>query len=108
MSTLGAMLLVVIVIGMLLAYYMGYTVGRREGFEQGRQAGKREAAVRAYAVGYDRGRHDRKAKQPESEASDDVSSNRLAGGCGLWLLPVLVALLAIVLVAVTSSLKKGP
>ena len=40
MSTLGAMLLVVIVIGMLLAYYIGYAVGRREGFDQGRQAAR--------------------------------------------------------------------
>ena len=108
MSTLGAMLLVVIVVGMLLAYYIGYTVGRREGFDQGRQEGKREGAVRAYAVGYDRGRHDRKAKQTDADAAEEVAAKPFASGCGHWLLPLVVVLLAIVLAAVNASLKKGP
>ncbi len=105
MSTVGAMLLIVIVIGMLLAYYLGYGVGRREGIEQGRAEGKREAAVRAYAVGYDRGRHDRKTKLSEAEETPDKSEGR---GCMLWLIPLLLLLLAVVWAALNATLEKGP
>jgi hypothetical protein len=108
MSTLGAMLLVVIVAGMLLAYYLGYSLGRHEGYEQGHQQGKREGAVRAYAVGYDRGRHDRKVKQSEAEEAAAAEAKPRGSGCLLWLLPLLVALLAIILAAVSGSLRKGP
>jgi hypothetical protein len=108
MSTLGAMLLTVMVVGMLLTYHIGYSVGRREGWAQGRSEGKREGAVRAYAVGYDRGRHDRQVKQADSPDSTPVMSRGAAQGCLLWFLPVLVTLLAIVLAAATGSLKFVP
>jgi len=102
MSTLIAMVVAVIVIGMLLAYYVGYAVGRREGFEAGHQSGKREGSVRAYAVGYDRGRHDRQAKATpagESAPAPSVWVHALRR----WLLPAILSLLAIIAAAVLST-----
>jgi hypothetical protein len=105
MSTLGAMLVAIMVGGMLLTYHIGYTVGRREGWAQGRSEGKREGAVRAYAVGYDRGRHERQAKQSEAADSTPSAGGGWLRGSILWFLPLFVALLAIVLAAVSGSIK---
>jgi hypothetical protein len=99
MSTLVAILLAVIVLGMLLAYYVGYSVGHREGHEQGFQAGKKEGSVRAFAVGYDRGRHERLAKQAEAEEPSPPPKRRLAA----WLWTLLVSLLAVMMAAVLSG-----
>jgi hypothetical protein len=107
MSTLGAILLSLIVLGMLLAYYVGYAVGRHDGREQGRQEGKREGAVRAYAVGYDRGRHDRRAKGSKEPGEPAAPSSEVRG-CAFWLLPVLVSLLAVIAAAAYGSLKFHP
>lgn len=96
MTTLMAMLLVIIVVGMLLSYYVGYSIGRKEGFESGHAAGKKEGSVRAFAVGYDRGRHDRQTKQ-QADEEEKAKSSDTTRGCAYWLLPLLIAgLLAIV------------
>jgi hypothetical protein len=101
------MVLTVIVIGMLLAYYVGFGVGRREGYEQGHRDGKRDGSIRAYAVGYDRGRHDRQAKATPADEPAPAAT-RWSLFFRRWLLPVLVSLLAIVIAAVLSSLEKHP
>lgn len=105
MSTLLAMGLVVIALGMLIAYQLGYSAGSREGFEQGRQEGKREGSVRAYAVGYDRGRHDRQTKEKEASAAenDSAMAAKPAWTNGLlWIAIVLVLLTIVAAVAISS------
>ena len=74
MSTLAAMLVVIISAGMIVAYHVGYSVGYRDAFAKGRADGKREGSVRAYAVGYDRGRHNRKLAE-EAEQQEDASES---------------------------------
>jgi hypothetical protein len=108
MSTLAAMLLAVMVGGMLLSYHVGYTNGHRDGWAQGRNDGKREGATRAYAVGYDRGRHDRQVKQQEAADSTSPRTGGWGVSYGLWFLPLIVALVAIVVAAVSGSLKILP
>jgi hypothetical protein len=98
MPTLIAMLLAVLVSGMLIAYYVGFTAGRHEGFERGRQEGKREGSIRAYAVGYDRGRHERQTKEATTVEAESphITWQRWSG----WIVLVVLSLLAIVAAAV--------
>ena len=91
MSALLAILLVIIAVGMLIAYYIGYTTGHREGYECGHADGKRAGSVRAYAVGYDRGRHNRKAAVESAEQDPGPPARRK------WARPVIVSLILIVL-----------
>ena len=65
MSDLIAIFLILATTGMLIAYYLGYSAGRQKGREEGHREGKQAGAVRAFAVGYDRGRHDREVQQQE-------------------------------------------
>lgn len=67
MSNLIAPFVVFTALGILLGYYRGYAAGQKEGYERGHRDGKQAGAVRAFAVGYDRGRHDREAKQQQPE-----------------------------------------
>jgi hypothetical protein len=85
MSTVVAIAVAICAAGMLASYYWGYNAGKREGFEAGRDQGKKEGSVKAFAVGYDRGRHDRDVKKPE-----EAPQKR---GC----LPTVVILAALVL-----------
>jgi membrane protein YqaA with SNARE-associated domain len=91
MSTVIAIVVAACSLGMLIAYYLGYYAGKREGFESGLDKGKKESAVKAYAVGYDRGKHDREAKKEEEPP---------ARGCFgvIAVLTVLIASLIIALV----------
>ena len=104
MSTIVAMLLAVIILGMLLAYYVGYSVGHREGQEQGFQAGKKEGSVRAFAVGYDRGRHERLAKQAEAEEPPPPPKRRIA----MWVWTLLVSLLGVSAAAALAGRQFTP
>ncbi len=84
MSTTIAIFVAVAAAGMLITYQMGFAAGRQEGFENGRKEGKKEGSVKAFAVGYDRGRHDRESKQSEDE--DEEASGPLARlGCSVFL-----------------------
>jgi hypothetical protein len=104
MSTLVAILLAIIVLGMLLSYYVGYRVGHREGFDRGHQTGKKEGAVRAYAVGYDRGRHERQAKEAAGAEPEEPPRRSPL----YWIWPILVPLLAVVAAAVLSARQSTP
>ena len=90
MTSLVAVVVMIVAASMLVAYFAGHAVGRQEGFEEGRSSGKREGAKRAYAVGYDRGRHDRQAV--EQAASDEPPSPTVPR----WALSLLLSLIAIV------------
>ena len=65
---LASKALIVVVVMALLTYYAGFSVGRSEGQDEGHARGKKEGAVRAFAVGYDRGKRER---EPEDEGDDD-------------------------------------
>ena len=55
-----ASLALVILAGLcLVAYLFGYEAGKQAGREAGHESGKKEGAVRAFAVGYDRGKRER-------------------------------------------------
>ena len=82
MSTLIAIVVATAAIGMLLAYRLGYSAGRQDGFEDGRKEGKKEGSIKAYAVGYDRGKHDRDAK---SEPDESEKKHASPFGCALLL-----------------------
>ena len=97
MSNLIAIFVIVAAIGMLIAYYLGYSAGQQKGREQGHQEGKEAGSIRAFAVGYDRGRHDREVKQQEEQ------ENR--GGRFNWRLTAIVIVLAASLLALVSILR---
>lgn len=56
---LVSLALVITVALLYLAYVLGFSVGKTTGRDEGHERGKQEGAVRAFAVGYDRGRRER-------------------------------------------------
>ena len=60
MGSFSVLGIIVAVGAVVAAYCMGYssgrTAGRGEGFDEGKQEGSREGSMRAYAVGFDRGK----------------------------------------------------
>jgi hypothetical protein len=105
MSTLLAMLVTVLALGMLVAYHVGYSAGRRDGFEQGREDGKKAGAVRAYAVGYDRGRHDRQAAAT-AEQGDTKPASHFGRAVPFWV-ALIIVVMTIVAAATYYSRKIG-
>ena len=67
MATIIAIAGIFFIAGISLAYLRGYATGKKDGFEEGKSAGKKEASVKAFAVGYDRGKHDREVEHKEEE-----------------------------------------
>ncbi len=63
MGSFSVLGIIVAVGAVVAAYCMGYssgrTAGRDEGFDEGKQEGSREGSMRAYAVGFDRGKRAR-------------------------------------------------
>ena len=72
-------LLVVAGVG-LIAYLFGYSTGQQKGHsaghDQGHAEGKKEGAVRAFAVGYDRGKREREAGEEEETKHDSADTSR--------------------------------
>ena len=99
-STLIAVIVIIATVGMLAGYQLGFSAGKRSGFDKGHRDGKKEGSVKAYAVGYDRGRHNRevKKKDEESQARSTFGFARL--GCSvffcLFLLPVVALVVRII------------
>lgn len=73
--SLASLGLVVLAGSCLAAYLFGYEagkrVGRQQGHDEGHQRGKKEGAVRAFAVGYERGKRER--EEPEEEEDEKVA-----------------------------------
>ena len=59
MNPLASLALVVLAGLCLVAYLFGYEAGRSAGQDEGHKKGKKDGAVRAFAVGYDRGKRER-------------------------------------------------
>lgn len=99
-STLIAVFIIVAAVGMLAGYQLGFSAGKRSGFEAGHKDGKKEGSVKAYAVGYDRGRHDREAKKKEDEQENGSKFSLPRMGCGIFFclicLPVIALLVRVI------------
>src|SRR5690606_24021745 len=87
LPSVAAIAILAISVGGLAGYLVGFAAGRREGFEQGKSAGKeegkREASIKAFAAGYERG------KLRAQETGGDKGSSPAKGGC----LPIALLLL---------------
>ena len=81
----------VAVVAVFLAYFMGYSSGvasgRDEGFSNGKREGSREGSIRAYAVGFDRGKRARDDDEDEDE-DEDNDDERGKSSVGLAMLAV--------------------
>lgn len=69
-QSLVSLALVVVAGISLLVYLVGFSAGQHEGHEQGRSKGKKEGSVRAFAVGYDRGKREREAEEEEDDGEE--------------------------------------
>lgn len=96
MSSLIAILVVVGALGMLIGYQLGYSAGQKTGYDRGHNDGKQAGSVRAFAVGYDRGRHDREVKQREE--SEDSAASRFPRPPVVGLILLVGCLLALLLI----------
>lgn len=67
MNPLASLALVVLAGLCLVAYLFGYEAGRSAGQDEGHEKGKKEGAVRAFAVGYDRGKREREEDEDDDE-----------------------------------------
>ena len=74
-SPTATAVLIAVVAGLLVAYLAGHAAGKREGFREGQNSGKKEAAMKAYAVGFDRG------KRQREEGSDATRDETQPRGC---------------------------
>lgn len=75
----------VAVIAVFLAYFMGYAsgvaLGRDEGFSTGKREGSREGSIRAYAVGFDRGKRAR--DDDDDDDDEDDEGDEIGGSANL-------------------------
>lgn len=91
MSSIVAVVTILVVCSLLIAYQIGFVAGKREGFEDGRKKGKHEGSVKAFSVGYDRGRREREPPNKEEDADDD------SGGCAAVIVLLIIPIAAVFL-----------
>ena len=93
--SLASLALVVITGVCLVAYLFGFNAGRDEGHDkghsEGREQGKKEGSVRAFAVGFDRGKRQALAEKEEG----DKSNNRLSLPAFILIIILTVAVLTL-------------
>lgn len=58
----------------LFGYEAGREVGRKEGHDEGHRQGKQDGAVKAFAVGYDRGKRERDDEEEHVEETPQQPS----------------------------------
>lgn len=96
--------LVVLVGVCLVAYLLGFSAGKDEGHtkghDEGRQKGKKEGAVRAFAVGYDRGKRERE----EEEGGNEDDGDRASDGPS-WLVVLLLILGTVAVLTLLGVLR---
>jgi flagellar basal body-associated protein FliL len=61
----------------LIAYLFGFSVGQDQGRDEGQKKGKEEGAVRAFAVGYDRGKRERAKEKEEKDKKRSADNPNL-------------------------------
>lgn len=83
--------LLIAAVCVIAAYYSGFragfSAGRNDGFDDGKREGAREGSIRAYAVGFDRGR------RRSGHADEDGHPPRTAKIAGLAGIVLAVAVL---------------
>lgn len=96
--SLASLALVVITGVCLVAYLFGFNAGRDEGHDkghsEGREQGKKEGSVRAFAVGFDRGKRQALAEKEEGDKGDE-SNNRLSLPAFILIIILTVAVLTL-------------
>ncbi|MEZ6119574.1 MAG: hypothetical protein R3C28_23810 [Pirellulaceae bacterium] len=100
MSTLIALLVIACAASMIVAFQAGYQAGQRDGFAAGVKHGKKEASVKAFAVGYDRGKHEREAESAKTEVAAPKPKND-----AIW--NILLCVSALVLIGLIVLMKKA-
>jgi hypothetical protein len=100
--------IIIAVVAVFAAYYIGYSsglaVGREQGFDEGKQEGSRTGSMRAYAVGFDRGKRAREEKEDDDDGDGDRSSSRM----GLAICAVTLGLLLCLWLSSKSGAKTKP
>ena len=90
MGSFSVLGIIVAVGAVLAAYYMGYSsgraVGQDEGFDEGKQEGSREGSMRAYAVGFDRGKR-------ANAGSEEEDNSKVTSNLGIAIFAVILGLL---------------
>lgn len=91
MGSFSVLGIIVAVVAVVAAYYAGYSsgraVGRGEGFGEGKQEGSREGSMRAYAVGFDRG------KRAVAGNDEDDDGGKRTSNMGIVIFAVVLGLL---------------
>lgn len=92
----GAVLAAIsVLVAYRIGFQSGFAAGKEAGFGDGKRAGKKEGAVRAYAVGFDRGK-----RSHESPAS---SGQTTSGEVSSWRFGLFVFALAFAAIATCFS-----
>ncbi|MCP4189872.1 MAG: hypothetical protein GY768_04510 [Planctomycetaceae bacterium] len=104
-STLIALFVIIAALGMLLGYQLGFSAGKRSGFDKGHRDGKKEGSVKAYAVGYDRGRHDREVKKKEEEGEERSRPGLARLGCSVFFCLLLLSVVALVVRIIGNKME---
>lgn len=103
---LAAFVLVVLSGICLIAYLFGFSAGRtqgrrsghEEGHEEGKKEGRKEESIRAFAVGYDRGKR---------EGRDKAEGEKASSTPGLLSLLFVVILTIIALTVLSQFMGQG-
>lgn len=101
--SLGSLALILLVAMVLFAYSAGFSEGKSEGSDEGHARGKKEGAVRAFAVGYDRGKRERN----DDEDDDDEQSSPTGDGASIVVFLVLALGTFAILLVVQSMRQQG-
>jgi Flp pilus assembly protein TadB len=100
--SLGSLALILVVAIILFAYSAGFSEGKTEGQGEGHARGKKEGAVRAFAVGYDRGKRER-----DDDDEDEEESAPSQDGASIVMFLVLALGTFIMLLVVQSMRQQG-
>lgn len=97
MNPLASLALVVVAGLCLVAYLFGYEAGRLAGQDEGHKRGKKDGAVRAFAVGYDRGKRER-GEDEEDEIEEQSGPS--------WSVFLVIALATAMLLTLVGVLRQ--
>lgn len=106
--SLASLALVVISGVCLVAYLLGFNAGRDEGHNQGhsegREQGKKEGSVRAFAVGFDRGKRQALAEKEAGDGNDKGAddNNRLSLSAFIFII-----ILTVIVLTLFGAVQRG-
>ena len=92
-QSLALLAFVILVGACLIAYLSGFGAGKSEGHETGKKEGKKEKSMRAFAVGYDRGKRDGEQKSVNGTVQPS------------WSILFLLAVLTVVVLTILKTIS---